>query len=91
MKVGTLVKVKETAGAVTHNRFGVVIDYRPDSLGGSSVCSWRDDDRWHQEVVKVPIRGEALIMCYEDGSTSWYDESSVSLMQDTAHDDKIIL
>jgi hypothetical protein len=82
VKVGALVKIKWSDGPLAPlGAIGVVRDYRPDVLGGSSTSSWRGSHREMQaEFTVVPKRGEVLVLCYEDGSESWYDESSVELV-----------
>lgn len=77
MRRGALVKIKWSDGG----GLGVVRDYRPETLGGSGVSSWRDDNRkWQSEITTTSKRGEVLVLCYEDGSESWYDESNVDLV-----------
>ena len=65
-----------------HNQdicLGVVIDSRPDVLGGSGVESWRASggSYTHTKITQVPKRGEVLVMGYSDGSLSWYDEMHI--------------
>ena len=87
MKVGALVKIKWSddsvwsPGARARAALGVVRDYRPETLGGSGVSSWRDDNReWQAGITTTSKRGEVLVLCYEDGSESWYDELNVELV-----------
>ena len=56
---------------------GVVLEYRPDMYGGSSIVSYRTKRGWKQEVENTPKRGEVLIRSYVDGDVSWYDELCV--------------
>ena len=70
-----------------HNQdvcLGVVIDYRPDVLGGSGVQSWRSSGESHTrtKITQVPKRGEVLVMGYSDGSLSWYDEMHIHILTD---------
>jgi len=54
---------------------GVVLDYRPDVLGGSSMVSYRTrSGGWATEQQNEPKRGEILILSYVDGGLAWYDE-----------------
>lgn len=83
MKVGALVKIKWSDDSVwaPMGALGVVRDYRPEALGGSGVSSWRDDNReWQAGITTTSKRGEVLVLCYEDGSMSWYDELNVELV-----------
>lgn len=86
MKVGALVKIKWFDDSVWAPRgaLGVVRDYRPNVLGGSSTSSSRrtgtGDRQMQAEFNMVPKRGEVLVLCYEDGGESWYDESSIELV-----------
>ena len=83
MKVGALVKIKWSDDPVWAplGALGVVRDYRLETLGGSGVSSWRDDNReWQTELTTTSKRGEVLVLCYEDGGESWYDESSIELV-----------
>jgi len=78
VRKGDLVRVRWGG---THNRqdaLGEVLDYRPDVLGGSSSQCWRDPHgNVHNETVRVPKRGQVLVLTYEDGGTAWWDESNV--------------
>lgn len=58
---------------------GVVLDYRPDVLGGTGVISWRrpSSSAVCTEIQHHEKRGEVLVMNYSDGSLSWYDELSI--------------
>jgi hypothetical protein len=55
---------------------GVVLDYRPDVLGGSGTHSWRQPSESDliSEITHTERRGEVLVLDYSDGSLSWYDE-----------------
>ena len=66
--------------------FGQVVEYRPDTLGGSSMESWRGSDKqWHSRVASAPRRGEVLILTYDNGGISWYDEQEVLVLSDGPH------
>jgi hypothetical protein len=83
VRVGALVKIKWSDGTAwaPAGALGVVRDYRLETLGGSGVSSWRDDNRkWQAEITTTSKRGEVLVLCYEDGSMSWYDELNVELV-----------
>ena len=56
---------------------GVVLEYRPDVYGGTSIVSYKTRRGWEQEIEKSPKRGEVLIRSYVDGDVSWYDEICV--------------
>lgn len=76
MKPGDLIRVKW----LSYVNLGEVTDYRPDVLGGSGVHSWKGRGKWHHEMTTTPKRGEVRVLCYDDGSESWYDELNVELV-----------
>jgi hypothetical protein len=83
MKVGDLVRVKWPSSinfVHLEDALGEVTDYRPDFLGGSGIYSWKGGDKWHHEMTTAPKRGEVRVLCYDDGSESWYDEQNVELV-----------
>ena len=83
MKVGDLVRVKWPSSInfmADEVTLGEVTGYRPDFLGGSGVHSWKVRDKWHHEMTTAPKRGEVRVLCYDDGSESWYDELNVELV-----------
>jgi hypothetical protein len=69
-----LVKSTNTDDKLDH---GVVLDYRPNVYGGSSILSYRTKGGWEQSIEKSPRRGEVLVRSYVDGDVSWYDELCV--------------
>jgi len=83
MKKGDLVRVTRPSEAFfpedVHEN-GVVVDYRPNVLGGSSMVQYRVKGGWKSEMVKSPVRGEVLVLSYTDGGQSWYDEMNVKLI-----------
>lgn len=77
MMKGDLVKVRllrNWASDEWEEEWGVVVDYRPSTLGGSSHIS--------SGIIKTPLRGEVLVLSYKDGGKSWYDESNVCLVRE---------
>lgn len=77
MMKGDLVKVRllrNWASDEWEEEWGVVVDYRPNILGGSSHIS--------SGIIKTPLRGEVLVLSYKDGGKSWYDESNVCLVRE---------
>lgn len=88
MKIGDLVRIRGHWQS-DHLLFGVVENYRQDHNGGSGTQSWKKDNKWHQEIINSFVRGDVLVMCYSDGSTSWYDENDVEPVQDDQKDGKI--
>lgn len=78
MTKGELVKMRVRVGYLTdavNVEWGAVLDYRPCVLGGSSHFSGG--------IITTPKRGEVLVLSYNDGSMSWYDESNVFLVHET--------
>ncbi len=88
MKKGDLVNVRRPSDELfpdTVQEHGVVLDYRPDVLGGSSSVSYRTRaGGWATESVNEPRRGEVLILSYVDGGLSWYDELNVNRIGETS-------
>jgi hypothetical protein len=83
MKVGDLVRVKWPSSInfmADEVTLGEVTDYRPDVLGGTGFSSWKGRDKLHPEMTTAPKRGEVRVLCYDDGSESWYDEQDVELV-----------
>jgi len=80
VRKGTLVEVL-SRNRGNNKLLGEVIEYRSDVLGGSAVQSWRGADRqWRQEFTTAPRRGEVLILTYDDGGMSWFDEQDVRVL-----------
>jgi len=78
MTKGALVSVKYRDDP---SMLGVVLDYRPDVLGGSEAITVSLAGLGRKvKILNHEKRGEVLIMCYADGSYSWYDEIAVSLV-----------
>jgi hypothetical protein len=57
-------------------KWGHVLDYRPDVLGGPS--SYTSRGLFAQSFSDV--RGEVLVLVIDDGSMSWWDEDNVLLV-----------
>jgi hypothetical protein len=57
-------------------RWGQVVDYRPDVLGGSSMYTANGSPT----KGFSDIRGEVLVTVFEDGGVSWWDEDNVMLI-----------
>lgn len=80
MTAGTLVRVKYPGDRLfpdTVESLGEVRAYNPDMLGGSCLTgAGKHGNNWSIEEV----RGEVLVLCYEDGSMSWYDERNVQVV-----------
>lgn len=84
MRKGDLVEVH--LRNVGPKALGQVVEYRPDTLGGSSMESWRGSDKqWHNRVVSSTRRGEVLVLTYDNGGISWYDEQEVLTLSDVPH------
>ncbi len=80
MTKGELVRVR----IGSREFLGSVVDYRPDTLGGSHLQSWKEKGSggWFVETIQTPKRGEALILFYDDGDFSWVDEQRVQLLKE---------
>lgn len=77
MEKGELVKVRlprDWLRSEFDEEWGVVVDYRPNILGGSAHIS--------SGIINTPLRGEVLILSYKDGGLSWYDERNVYLVRE---------
>lgn len=60
-------------------RPGIVIDYRPDVCGGSSMYTarWEEGRSAMLETVITDRRGEALVQLLDGEGTSWFDEAKL--------------
>jgi len=82
MVKGDLVVVRFDGSLNSRTHLGEVIDYRPHVLGGSHLQSWREGSRWFMETVLTPVRGEVLVLFYDDGDFSWVDENEVQTLKE---------
>jgi len=84
VKKGDLVNVRRPSDELFPSdvaEHGAVVDYRPNTLGGSSLVSYRTrSGGWRTESVQEPRRGEVLVLSYVDGGLSWYDELNVKII-----------
>ena len=78
MTKGELVRVR----IGSREFLGSVIDYRPDTEGGSHLQSWKERGKMFVETVQTPRRGEVLVLFYDDGDFSWVDESRVQVLKE---------
>ncbi len=78
MTKGELVRVR----LGSREFLGSVIDYRPDTLGGSHLQSWKERTEWFVETIQTPRRGEVLVLFYDGGDFSWVDEQRVQLLKE---------
>ena len=82
MRAGTLVRVKYPGDRLfpdTVESLGEVRAYNPDVLGGSCLTG---AGKYGNDWNVTARRGEVLVLCYEDGSISWYDESNVQVVME---------
>lgn len=56
---------------------GIVIDYRPQVLGGSWSQSYKEDGIWKNEFMSEPARGECLVRLLDADACFWVDEKSL--------------
>lgn len=80
MRAGTLVRVKYPGDRLfpeTVESLGEVRAYNPDVLGGSCLTG---AGKYGNDWNVTARRGEVLVLCYDDGSVSWYDESNVQVV-----------
>jgi hypothetical protein len=80
MRAGTLVRVKYPGDRLfpdTVESLGEVRAYNPDVLGGSCLTG---AGKYGNDWNVTARRGEVLVLCYADGSVSWYDESNVQVV-----------
>jgi hypothetical protein len=82
VRKGDLVRVTWGGTANPQTALGVVLDYRPDVLGGSSSQSYWDGRQRVNEFISSPKRGQVLVTTYEDGAAAWWDEKNVELLTD---------
>ena len=82
MRAGTLVRVKYPGDRLfpdTVESLGEVRAYNPDVLGGSCLTG---AGKYGNDWNVTARRGEVLVLCYDDGSISWYDESNVQVVME---------
>ena len=82
MRKGDLVRVHWGGTANPQTALGVVLDYRPDVLGGSWSQSYWDGEKRVNEFPSSPKRGQVLVTTYEDGAEAWWDELLVEPVDD---------
>ena len=60
-------------------RPAIVLDYRPDVIGGSTMYTarWGDGARSQIEVAATERRGEALIQLLDGDGVTWIDEAKL--------------
>jgi len=60
-------------------RPGIVVDVRPDHLGGTGMVTWRSRDSGTagSEIVSSPRRAEILVQLTDTEGISWFDEANV--------------
>lgn len=83
MRKGDLIRVfTMNRRSDSETSLGVVLDYRPDVLGGSCAMGCRDrkGTRW-MEIVTSPKRGQVLILEYNTGGVGWWDEKFVERVE----------
>lgn len=62
-------------------RPAIVLDYRPDVMGGTSMYTSRWDEGGHSqvEVATTDRRGEALVRLLDGDGATWIDEAKLQL------------
>lgn len=82
MRKGDLVRVWWGGELNRESALGVVLDYRPDVLGGSWAQSYWDGEQRVNEFPSSPKRGQVLVVIYDGGESAWWDEKNVEEVKD---------
>lgn len=80
MKEGTLVRVRWGGVRKPGQGLGEVVRYEPDHHGGSAMITSRWGMNSRVETTCTPRRGRVLVLLYEDGGMSWWDEATVEVL-----------
>ena len=75
MKPGDLVRVYWRGFTDSSHGLGQVLRIDPDHYGGTSLFT----SGRHQEISTTPKRARVLVLLYDDGGTSWWDEQSLEI------------
>lgn len=81
MRKGALVLVRWGGTANPQTALGMVLDYRPDVLGGSWSQSYWNGERRVNEFPTSPRRGQVLILEHNTGDVGWWDEKFVERVE----------
>ena len=80
MKPGDLVRVYWRGFTDSSHGLGQVLRIDPDHYGGTSLfTSGWGRSLMTYEVSTTPRRARVLVLLYDDGGTSWWDEQSLEL------------
>ena len=80
MKEGALVRVRWNRLHAPMEALGEVVRYEPDYHGGSAMFTSRWGKNHQVEMTQTARRGRVLVLLYEDGGMSWWDEATVEVL-----------
>lgn len=83
MKEGTLIWFELSRGD-WHP--GIVLEYRPDTKGGSWGQSYHDGKKTVNEFMRSPRRGELLVQLLDGQGCGWVDEGSGRVRSPEEHE-----
>lgn len=82
MKPGDLVRVSWGGEFNRVQELGEVLRFEPGYFGGSQIYTSRWGSRVEHSIGRTPIRARVLVLTYNDGGTSWWDEKDIELLGD---------
>ena len=83
MKPGDLVRVSWGGEFNRRQELGEVVRVEPDYHGGSQMYTMRWGGHNAQNTIfSAPTRARVLVLTYNDGGISWWDEKDVELIGD---------
>lgn len=82
MRVGDLVRVSWGGELNRKQELGEVLRVEPGYFGGSQMYTARWGPNVEHTIDRTPIRARVLVLHYNDGGTSWWDEKDIELLGD---------
>ena len=82
MKPGDLVRVSWGGELNRKQELGEVLKVEPDYHGGSWIYTARWGPNSEHAIESSPRRARVLVLLYNDGGTSWWDEKDIELLGD---------
>jgi len=80
VKPGDLVRVTWGGERNRSRELGEVIRVEPEYFGGSQMYTARWGPNAEHTIDRTPVRARVLVLTYNDGGTSWWDERDIELV-----------
>lgn len=80
MKSGDLVQVTWGGERNRSQELGEVIRVEADYHGGSQMYTSRWGSHVEHSISRTPVRARVLVLLYNDGGTSWWDENDIEIL-----------